>query len=311
MLPVSRGVSLLLLCVLVGIPLVARAQMSSDSYQIPWDTLSSAGDEQGRSASYDIYDTVGSAIAGEGSSASYQALAGYRAGDERSLGFEVATQDLSAASGVAYDAFSAATRTVSTASASGASGFSVGDLVALVENPGASQITAVGKVISKTGSSITLDRVDGQGSSLSASPSANTAYIYSLTGSAFTFGTVSAASVSVGVGALEAISDAGAGYTVYAQASGQPTNGSHSLAAVSDGSVTAGSEEYGVRVYGSTAAHAFDIGVTSTAYSIQLSSQRAASPADRVALLYKLAISGTTPSGTYSQSMFFTLTPNY
>lgn len=302
----SRGLLLLFLGSAL-FPTVAVAQMQSTSYQISWDAVSTGGNEQGASTNYQVIDTVGQPLTGgPGASTNYQALDGYRVGDERPLSFEVSTTLDPAVTGT-YTDLSVAEKTVTMASSGDVGLFSVGDLVAAIEGTGASQITVVGKITDINGATVTVDRFDGQTASIG---SAATGYLLKLGGSSLAFGEVTTASVAVGTVALSAVSDAG-GYAIYAQASGQPTNGSHSLTGVSDGTVTAGSEEYGLRSYGETAATAIDTAVTSTAMEVQSSSSRSAIPADRTAVLYKLAIGSDTPSGTYSQTVFFTMTPSY
>lgn len=67
--------------VLVGIFSITSftfAEMSSPSYQIDWDTISTGGSDSGTSSSYKIKDTVGNSGAGVSTSASYSEQAGYR-----------------------------------------------------------------------------------------------------------------------------------------------------------------------------------------------------------------------------------------
>ncbi|MFA6131999.1 MAG: fibronectin type III domain-containing protein [Patescibacteria group bacterium] len=54
------------------------AEMSSPSYQIDWDTISTGGGDTGASSSHEIKDTIGNSGAGIGSSVSYSGQAGYR-----------------------------------------------------------------------------------------------------------------------------------------------------------------------------------------------------------------------------------------
>jgi len=67
--------------VLVGIFSITSftfAEMSSPSYQIDWDTVSTGGSDSGSSSSYKIKDTAGNSGAGVSTSTSFSEQAGYR-----------------------------------------------------------------------------------------------------------------------------------------------------------------------------------------------------------------------------------------
>lgn len=81
------------------------------------------------------------------------------------------------------------------------------------------------------------------------------------------------------------------------------------LADVSDGEVTAGSEEFGLAVSGTDVAFANDQGLSSTPLTI---ASRSIWGADRVSTItFKAAISPTTASGNYQGHFVFIATGNY
>jgi hypothetical protein len=101
------------------------------------------------------------------------------------------------------------------------------------------------------------------------------------------------------------------GYTVYVNTDGDLRYGSNaSIARVADGSVSIGSEEYGARVYGSTAmSTGSDFGLTTSTRAVQTSATFANN--DRVGLIYKISIDANTPAGSYSQTITYTVTTNF
>ncbi len=298
------------LFVLLLLPSGVRAQqMSSTNYIIPWDTVSSGGDEGGASTNYRLADTIGGQGLGTGTSTNYRVEPGYRAGDERPLGFEIALGDPSEGS-YAYSAVSFSNKTFTVTDPSSATKFTPGGYVGLKQNPGLSQLLAVGKVVSVVGSVITVDRFDGDTGSMSANPTAETAYATRLNMNTIAFGEITVAAGVSATGMASVVADTD-GYTLYIQADGPPTSGANSINPVPDSVVSAGSEEYGVQSMGTTAQMPSDKGVSTDALAIQSSSTSTANPADRIGFMYKLAISSSTPSGTYAQSLFFTLTPHY
>ncbi len=311
--PFSVRASAYIALVALAVRPINALAMSSTNYQIQWDSFLSGGLQSGGSASYQAQDSLGGGFAGEEmQSGAYIAEAGYRAGDERPLSFEVVVAPVGGTS-AQYASVSISGKTVTFAGGAVAGAFAVGDRIALVENAGLSQLVVVGKVASIAGAVITVDRFDGDTSTLSAAPSAGTAYAKLLSGSAMNFGSISASSASVATGLVSVTSDVRSGYTVYAVADGRPqTGGGLDIDPVSDGAVTVGSEEYGIEVIGDRAATSGDVGIATTQVAVQSSTNVTGIPADRVAFSYKLAISSSaTQAGTYAQTVSFTLTPNY
>lgn len=309
----SRRAVALLVVTVFAVPLSALAEMSSTNYQIPWDTFVSGGLDHGGSEQYQASDSIGGGYdAIEMSSGSYAAQAGYRSGDDRPLSFEVAMAPVGGTSAL-YSSVSVSGKTVQIVSSAQAAAFSPGDMIALVESPGLSQLVVVGKVVSIAGPTVTVDRFDGDTSTISATPTAGSARVVLLSGSSMAFGSIAAGTPSIATGVLSVTSDVRSGYTVYAVADGHPrTADGFDVDPVTDGAVSAGSEEYGIEVAGARASTSGDAALSTTQITVQNSASRSATPADRVALIYKLSISASlTQAGTYSQSVSFTLTPNY
>lgn len=291
----------------------AMAAMSSSNYQVPWDSFVSGGLEQGSSAQYRLQDTIGGGFDGSDmSSAAYSARAGYRAGDERPLSFDIAVAPVGGISAL-YSTVSVSAKTVTLISEADAGSFSAGDKIAVVENRGLSQLVLVGKVVSISGAVITVDRFDGDTGTVSSPVSAGSGHVLLLSGSTLSFGSVSAATASVATGWISVTSDVRSGYTVYAVANGRPsTTSGNDIDPVTDGAVTLGAEEYGIEYIGSRAATTGDVACTTTLLAVQSSTNVSGIPADRVAFSYKLSINAAqTQAGTYSQAVSFTLTPNY
>ncbi|MBM3204610.1 hypothetical protein FJZ48_01355 [Candidatus Uhrbacteria bacterium] len=294
------------------IPAVVFA-MSSTNYTINWDSTNGGGTDTSTSTNYSLRDSVGG-ISGTSTSANYQLSAGYRAPEgDAVLSFIVKSQEN--ATETTYSAFEPGTgltgaHVVSVASTSS---LSVGDYIAVVENKGYSQKVAVGKVTLISGGDVVVDRFDGATSTMSASPAGGNDYVYRLGGSVVSFGTISASAANTAVAMSSVFSSVPSGYTVYVHSNQVLQNASaQTIATVSDGVVTAGSEEYGASVTGTRAyLPDTDIGVTTTNRVIQTSTTSTLAIPDRVPMTYKLSITGSTNAGSYSQSVYYTLTVNY
>lgn len=291
-----------------GWPIVVfAATMTSPSYQIPWDAVGSGGDERGSSASYFIDDTIGGVAAGSGSSASYSTKAGYRFGDEQSLSFAVRMAPVGGVS-VAYSSINIATKLI-TLAPSVVNPFHAGDFIVVVEEPGLSQRTVVGKVVTVTGGSVVVDRFDGQTSAMSPTPVSGVVRL--LSGGDLSFSSPSVATGAVASGMLSVTAPTPSGYTLYGQATGPLASSGHTMTPVADGVVTAGTEEYGMITFGSKASLVSETAPSAVSVNIQHSTVSTGPEGDRTAFLYKFAISTATPAGSYGQSLYFTLTPNY
>lgn len=108
-------------------------------------------------------------------------------------------------------------------------------------------------------------------------------------------------------------SDVGSGYTVYVQSdSALEAIGGRKMADVVDGVVTLGSQEYGASVTGTRAyLPDVDFAVTSTARAIQTRTTGTGFSADRVPMIFKIALTSATPEGSYAQNVYYSLTANF
>lgn len=283
--------------------------MSSNNYQILWDNFNQGGGEDSSSTNYGLHDTLGDQGTGVSSSTNFQLSAGYRVIEEgQGLGFTVRGQ--TSGSSVAFTAYDNSANTVTVSSASG---FSVGDYIAVIENTGFAELVAVGRISSIGGTTITVDDFDGDGGSISAIPAGGDDVVYRLGSNAAAFGTVSAGAEHVSVAMTSVASTVSTGYSVYISANQLFQNASAQvMTSVTDGTVSTGSEEYGAEVTGATAfGSGTDTAVSTTQRVIQTSAAASGGVTDKVAMIYKLSILSSTNAGSYSQNVYYTLTPNY
>ncbi len=285
------------------------AAMTSTNFKIQWDNTNEGGSDVGVSANFSLLDTVGDLATGTSTSANFKISAGYRAEDTvPTLSLVTKTQDLSTQT--FYTDVDVLNKTV-TVPLPGA--FSVGDYMAVVENRGFSEKVVVGRIISIVGTTITVDGFGGATGSMSAHPNDGHDSVYRLSGNSAGFGTISPTTPNTSVTMASVRSSLGGGYTVYLQADKilQSLIGQQ-IATVADGQVTLGFEEYGASTTGTRAYQPdIDLGVTTTQRIVQTGTSANASPADRVVIIYKLAITKATNPGTYSHNVFYTLTANY
>jgi hypothetical protein len=286
-----------------GTAMRAAAQMSSTNYEIRWDTVGAGGDNVSSSPSYILRDTVGNAGVGDGSSASYGLRAGYRQGVYDSfIEFSLFSQ---ASAVVSATALVGTTVTCTTGS------FSVGDMVAVVQDRGVSQVSAIGQIASIGAGSVTLDALRDGGIAPVIDGSSD--YVYLLDGTSADFGTLTESTVRTAVVGMEVSTDADAGYVVQIVSDGSLRNGSETIDAVADGSVTAGSEEYGARSSDtSLAGSTFDSSDTAITTTFQDIADRAsAAHKDRNFLTLKASIDGETAPGSYGQRLTLVVSGNY
>ncbi len=300
-----------LLLFFFGVP-VSFAGMSSSNYQIFWDSVNSGGNELATSTNYGIHDTLGDVAAGTSTSATYQLIAGYRAAEANTaLSLDVRTQDKAVTTG--YSALNIGGDFVTVSSTSG---FGVNDYVAVIENVGFSQRVVTGRILSvNVGlSRLTVDGWSGAVSTIDAAP-AETSQVNRLdAGLALGFGTIGTNVANTQVIVSSVVAATPNGYHLYlqpAQALHNVGTGAPVTSVIPPASVTVGVEGYGVSVTGT---HAYlpdvDAAVTSTQRVIQTSATPAATP-EREALTYKLSVTPSTPTGAYSQALYYTLTANF
>lgn len=295
--PQKSFFSLLLAGVLIAHSSNVFAAMSSTNYQINWDELSSGGGV-GSSASYQIRDSAGGS--GEGtrsSSTSYGIDQGFRAGIyDPVVDFVPYVQDRSTQVG----ATAFASNIVAVTSALG---FAVGDWIAIIQNEGVSQVSAMAHITNISGSNITVH------SSYSGStPSINGSgdYVYRMSSTASpSLGTLSTSLVSTSMIGWVSTADVTQGFSMYMFSNGDLTDGVESIPAVSDGAVTAGISEYGGRSSDSTLATSTfdtqDTAFTTDPALVGSISSNATQSSGFVTL--KTAISTLQVAGSYTQTL--------
>ncbi len=286
----------------------AAFAMTSVNYKVNWDSINSGGDDISSSTNYILHDTVGEVATGSSTSENYRLRAGYRYGDTEapSLSFEIGTQENSTET--TFSAFNNAGKTVTVASSAS---YSVGNYIGVVENKGAAQIIAIGKITDVTGLVITVDAWDGSPTLVSAVPAGGDDYAYRLNGSAAQLGTITTSIVATSLTRTNVISNIENGYTVYVLDDGNlRIDATTYMGNVADGAVTAGSDEYGARVFGNSATSTgSDFAFATTTTAVQESYTFASN--ERIGLVYKAAISAITAAGNYSHAVYYTLTGKF
>lgn len=285
-------------------PFHAESQMSSDNYFIEWDTVGNGGKDTSSSTNYKLRDSFGT-MQGESSSASYIEEAGYRAGvfDQTST-FEVMAQ--LRASQVGATSLSGNTVGVTTTS-----GYSVGNYIVIVQNEGATQVSAMGKVISVGGSSLTVDELNNGG--VAPTIDGSNDFVYKLSGNALPFSTLSSSLVSTAIVGWESDAEVFGGYSVYVYEDHDLTTGVDTIADVADGDVTAGVSEYGARSSDtSVSLSTFDTADTAfTTTPQQVSSRTDESFSSRDFLTLKTSIDAAQPPGSYAHNITLIFVGNY
>jgi len=297
-------VSLTLFLLFSGGSLVFAA-MSSTNYQIQWDSLTPGGSDTSSSASYLLRDSLGTASLGSGSSTSYQTQSGYRAGVyDQVAAFQVfgqtsTTTDASVLSGTQITVSSSAS-------------FSAGDYIALVQDVGASQVAAIGKVSSTGVGTLTVDFFKNGGTVPTIDGTNDK--VYKLSGASAALGTLSWNSVTTAIVGFEASADTGNGYTVSVFSDGGFRFGIYEINGVADGSVSAGIEEYGGRSTDATLANStFDTADTAFSTSAQeVATESSSALESRNFVTLKASINQTSSTnGSYTQMLSFVLSGNF
>lgn len=128
-------------------------------------------------------------------------------------------------------------------------------------------------------------------------------FSFSVSSPTVALGTLSTSSVATGVHTFTTSTNAPLGFTVVATADGDLRAGPEALNGVSDGSVTAGAEEYGVGLIGTDRAFTDDRAPTSGGLTVATRSNW--KNGSVVTVLYKAAISSSTMSGSYAQALTY------
>ncbi len=281
-----------------------QAEMTSTNYEIRWDTFSTGGSDTSTSSTYLLRDSVDGSAASRSSSSSYTLSSGYREGiNDQIITFDVQVQDR----GDERPVSSLSGNTITTS----VSGISVSDYVVLVQDKGASQVAAVGKVVSVGASSIVVDSLTNGGSAPTIDGTND--YLYQMDASAINLGTLSSSVFSTGIISMEVSVSNDNGYVVQIFEDGDLRSGGDVITDVSDGSVTLGVTEYGGRSsdtsLSSTTFDTADTAITTTYQDVVTES--AASFSSRNFITLKASIAAGATSGSYSQTLSFIASGNF
>lgn len=286
-------------------PNLVDASMSSTNFEIFWDSVGQGGTDTSSSTSYFLRDTLGNSGSGISTSSSYNLQAGYRSGIfDRVLSLEV--EALSNATEMQASYLSGTTVTVNSTST-----VSVNDLIILIQNKGAAEVDAIGRVVAKTGTTITTDTFKNAGTTPVIDGTND--YVYVLSGTDVSFGTLSTSSVKTTVVGLDVTADLGQGYTVCVFENQNLKNGSFEISDVSDGEVSAGNMEYGARSSDTSLVNStFDTQDSAITTSFQeIATENSSIFESRNFLVLKAAIDSGSTEGSYSQTLSFVVSGNF
>lgn len=271
------------------------AQMTSTNFRIDWDNLGFIGDDTSSSTSYELRSSGGETAQGQSSSATYITDSGYRGGVyDRTATFNTYVQDLS--SQVGATVISSNTITVTTVA-----GFAVNEFIAIVQDEGASQVVAIGKILSIATPDLTVDFLTGASLTIDGTND----FVYSLDSGTIDFGILSASVVSTAIMAWEVNADVGDGYGVYIYEDDNLKSGENIIPDVADATVTSGVSEYGARANDSTLAGSnFDTQDEAISSTLALiGSETDNSFKSRNFITLKLAVTDTQADGSYAHNL--------
>lgn len=301
----KSSIAILILCLLLVAPVV-RAAMQSDNYQINWDSINAGGRDDATSANYSLLDTLGEMGTGDSGSANYNILAGYRQGglEDPILLFSVYANNMETevTASVFQDSAS------STVTVADASDFSVDDYIGVVLDQGATQSVAVGKIINIDVNEIEVDSWSGD--DLSAIDG-SADYAYRMDTNSVPFGLMQFNQVHTGISFVEVSTNASDGFTVQFKEDNNLRygDGPNDIDDVSDGTVTAGEEEYGVELVGDIAQGSGDQAITGTEQDVAVSATEAEN--SRTITIYKASIDESTVAGNYSHTVSYYCTATF
>lgn len=130
---------------------------------------------------------------------------------------------------------------------------------------------------------------------------------FSVTPSAFSIGPLTDAAVSATSITLLISTDSETGYTTAMTEDGNLRSGSNEINDVSDGSVTAGSEEYGIITSGTDALISSDTAIGGT---LTVASASGTVTDRQTTVTFRASVDNNTPAGTYTHVVTFTATVN-
>lgn len=300
----SAVVIAVLACILSVSPTFAA--MTSTNYQIQWDNVGVGGEDTATSTTYKLRDSLDLYDGGQIESSNYKVRSGYRPGVfDPVIIFTTFAQEQ--ATQVAATVLAGNTVTVNTTD-----GYSVGGYILLVQNQGASQVTGMGKIISKTATNLTVDAWTTTGAQ---SIDGTSDYVFLMSATSTNLGTLSSSVVSTAAVGWNVDIDVQQGYSVYVMQDHafQTSDAAASIAAVADGTVTAAAGEYGGRSSDSSVASStFDTADTAFTTSLQQVSSRADNSfSSRDFVVVKAAATSTQTAGSYSHTLSFILVGDY
>lgn len=298
-------ISLALAFILVFCARGVFAQMTSSNYMILWDEFSSGGG-QSTSGSYIQRGSVGNGSGRNSTSDSYSLSPGFRGGVfDPVVAFIPYIEDRStqvAATSFAATFFAQPTPLVGVTTTAG---FAIGDVVLVVQDEGGSQITLMGQISalesSPPGLVLRSDYVGGLPTINGASD-----YVYRMSPTAtINFGTLNTSSVATHTIGWMATADVIQGYATHLFSDGSLHSGSDIIAAVEDGAVSIGSNEYGGRSSdASLSTSTFDTSDTAISTNPALIGSVSANAFASLGFVtLKIAVDGTQPTGSYSQTL--------
>ncbi len=300
--------SLTVFGILLGSPSESvLAAMSSSNYEIKWDSVSVGGDDISASATYQLRDSIGDQSAGDNSSATYQNTSGYRQG----IFDQIATFELF----IQYRNSQVAATVLSgdVVSVTSIVGYSVGDMIIVVQNDGDSQTSALGRIESILGTDITLDFLTDSGSVPSVDGSND--YVYKMSGGSLSFGSLTSNDIVTGVIGWEVNADISDGYHVYVYQDHDlrlESDITEIIDGVTDGDVSSG-VEYGARSSDSSLSlSTFDSEDTAFADELQeVGSKDDNSFTSRDYLTSRINVNSLVEDGTYSHTLTFVYVGDY
>ena len=295
--------SIIIISVLVS-AFIARANMASTNFEIQWDSVGVTGADTSESTNYKMRDTSGNSSIGRSSSTNYQVSSGYRAGIfDQIITFDVFAQNNSSERAVTNLSGNVISCSVTS--------LTVGDFIALVQDKGQFQVSAIGKIKSIGIGTITIDELKNGG--IAPVIDGTNDYLYLLSGYGLSLGDIKTSEISTGIIGFNVNADLKNGYVVQVSEDGDLRNGALTIDSVSDGSVSTGSEEYGARssdssLLGSTF-DTQDSAFTTDLQNIASQSQKVFS--SRNFLTLKASIAGITENASYGHLLTFIISGNY
>lgn len=303
---VSAAIAVLLLLKFTSAD-IAFSAMSSTTYQVLWDSVSVGGDDTSSSTSYLLRDTLGESTTGAATGTTYTERDGYRGNTlDQVVTFQTFPENRSTQT--AATTLSSLTVTVTSVAA-----FSVGQRIVLVQDEGNGQVCAFGKIASIGATTLVVDAWTTNGT-LPTIDGVND-YVYRMLGTTIDLGTLATSTVATSVVGWEVNADVSQGYSVYLFENRDLTSSGTAMTIgdVGDGTVTAGSSEYGAISSDTTLAlSTFDTQDTGITTSLQQVASRADnSYSSRDFVILKVAVSSALETATYSNTMSFVFVGDY